>query len=88
VARAAVIGEPLLIYGYGLAGALLCPASDQVAAVRAWKELPADVSVAILTARAASWLADELAGRPGILPVEIPDPGLTGHRAPASEPAR
>jgi vacuolar-type H+-ATPase subunit F/Vma7 len=86
VARAAAIGEPLLIYGYGLAGALLCPASDQIAAARAWRELPADVSVAVLTARAAHWLADELAGKPGILTVEIPDPELAGHRAPAAEP--
>ena len=28
MARVAVIGEPLRIYGYGLAGAVLCPVSD------------------------------------------------------------
>jgi hypothetical protein len=87
VARAAVIGEPLLFYGYGLAGALLCPASDQAAAVRAWKGLPADVSVAILTEQAARWLADELGGRPGILPVEMPEAEPAGQRAHASEPS-
>jgi hypothetical protein len=87
VARAAVIGEPLLIYGYGLAGALLCPASDRAAAVRAWKGLPADVSVAVLTGSAARWLADELASRPGVLPVETPEAEHSDRHGPAAEPS-
>jgi vacuolar-type H+-ATPase subunit F/Vma7 len=75
MARAAVIGEHLRIYGYGLAGALLYPASDRPDAVRAWQGLPGDVAVVLLTARAATWLSDELDERPDILPVPLPDPG-------------
>lgn len=79
MARVAVIGEPLRIYGYGLAGAVLCPASDQAEAALAWRQLPDDIAVAVLTASAARWLAGELAERPGVLPVVLPgarSPGL------------
>ena len=69
-----MIGEPLRIYGYGLAGAVLCPASDRQQAIRAWQGLPADVDVVVLTATAAAWLGGELAGRPDVLPVTLPDP--------------
>lgn len=71
-ARAAVLGEPLRIYGYGLAGAVLCPASDRPQALRAWRELPGDVAVLVLTPNAAGWLAGRLAERPGVLPVVLP----------------
>jgi vacuolar-type H+-ATPase subunit F/Vma7 len=74
VARAAVIGEPLRIYGYGLAGALLFPASDQTAVMRAWRDLPGDVAVVLLTSEAAGWLDGELARRPDVLPVVMPEP--------------
>ena len=75
MARAAVIGEPLRIYGYGLAGALLFPASDQPGVMRAWQHLPGDVAVVLLTGQAARWLEDELERRPGVLPVVMPEPG-------------
>ncbi|HUC55911.1 MAG TPA: hypothetical protein VMA95_00810 [Streptosporangiaceae bacterium] len=74
MARAAVIGEPLRVSGYGLAGAWLCPAPDQQEAVRGWLSLPADIAVVILTRQAAGWLSDELASRPDLLPVILPDP--------------
>lgn len=73
MARIAVIGEPLRICGYGLAGAVLCPASDQAGAVRAWREMPQDVAVAVLTLSASDWLRDEIAERPGVLPVVLPE---------------
>ncbi len=73
MARAAVIGEPLRIGGYALAGALVCPADDLGQATVAWRELPGDVAVVVLTPKAAGWLAGELAGRPGVLPVVLPD---------------
>jgi len=72
VARAAVIGESLRIAGYGLAGALLCPASDRESATAAWRELPTDVAVVVLTPSAAAWLDDELAARPAVLSVVLP----------------
>ncbi len=68
-----MIGEPLRIYGYGLAGALICPARDRLEAIRAWRELPHDTVVVVLTPNAADWLAEELASRPDALPVVLPD---------------
>jgi len=73
MARVAVIGEPLRIYGYGLAGAVLCPVSDQEQAARAWQDLPGDVAVAVLTASAARWLASDIASRPDVLRVLLPE---------------
>lgn len=73
MARIAAIGEPLRIYGYGLAGALICPARDQPEVLRRWRELPRDVVVVVLTPDAADWLAEELASRPDVLPVVLPD---------------
>jgi len=74
MARAAVIGEPLAISGYGLAGAVLLGASDQAQALAAWRELPADVAVLVLTPSAASWLSGELGTRPELLSVVLPWP--------------
>lgn len=73
MARIAVIGEPLRIYGYGLAGAVLCPVSDHAEAARSWRDLPDDVAVAVLTPSAARWLAAEITGRPRVLPVLLPE---------------
>lgn len=86
MARIAVIGEPLRVHGYGLAGALTCPVSDQAEALSAWRELPGDVAVAVLTSRAAAWLGDELASRPTVLHTVIPgdDAGDAGPLAPAA----
>lgn len=87
--RAAIIGESLRIYGYGLAGALLCPASDQADAVGAWHQLPGDVAVAVLTPQAATWLASELELRPDIVTVVLPEPAWQAAEArdePASGP--
>lgn len=75
MARVAVIGEPLRIYGYGLAGAVLCPAGNESEALVAWRELPGDVAVVVLTPRAAGWLDADLGGRPGMLHVVLPEPG-------------
>lgn len=58
-----MIGERVLIEGFGLAGALMC-AADEAAAVReAWHALPDDVAVAILTRGAADSLGDEMHSR-------------------------
>lgn len=73
MARAAVIGESLRIGGYALAGAVLCPASDQAEAVRGWRRLPPDIAVVVLTPQAADWLAAELSSRPEVLSVVLAD---------------
>jgi vacuolar-type H+-ATPase subunit F/Vma7 len=74
MSRVAVIGEPLRIYGYELAGAVLYPSSDPPTAVRALRDLPGDVAVILLTMNAAEWLADELALKPAMLAVILPEP--------------
>ena len=72
VARAAVIGESSLVQGYALAGAVVYPAEDQAAVRMAWRSLPADVEVVIVTASAAAWLGGDLTARPVPLPVVMP----------------
>jgi hypothetical protein len=78
MARVAVIGEPQRIREYGLAGAVLCPASNEAEAVFAWRTLPDDIEVAVLTPRAARWLASEIARRPAVLPVLLAEAPPTG----------
>ena len=87
MARAAVIGESLRIHGYGLAGALLFPAPDQPAVARAWQDLPADVAVVVLTGQAARWLEGELARRPDVLPVVMPEPASAASWPTQAEPS-
>ncbi len=64
MARVAVIGDPVQVSGYGLAGAVICPAADREQAHAAWRQLPPDVAVVVLTAEAAGWLAAALGPRP------------------------
>ena len=84
MARVAVIGEPLRIHRYGLTGVMLCPAADQAEAVLAWRDMPDDIEVAVLTPSAARWLASEIARRPSVLPVLLPE---TAPGRPAGWPA-
>jgi len=65
VSRAAVIGEAVRTEGFALAGALVLTAEDAGQAHAAWRALPADVAVVVLTARAAGWLGDALPSPPG-----------------------
>ncbi len=72
MARVAVIGEELRAQGFRLAGAVICPAADPAAARLAWRSLPADVAVVVVTPTSAAWLGDELSRRPEVLPVVMP----------------
>ena len=72
MARAAVIGEAGRVAGFGLAGALVFPVEDEAAARDAWRALPRDVQVVIVTADVADWLGDDLTAAPGLLPVVMP----------------
>jgi vacuolar-type H+-ATPase subunit F/Vma7 len=85
MSRMAVIGEGVRVQGFALAGALVLAAEDAAAARAAWRSLPPDVAVAVLTPRAADWLSDVTGGdagmpapadgtprRPGVLPVVMP----------------
>ena len=85
MSRVAVIGEGVRVQGFVLAGALVFVAEDPAGARAAWRSLPPDVAVAVLTPRAADWLRDVTGGdagraappdglrrRPGMLPVVMP----------------
>ncbi|HYB15458.1 MAG TPA: hypothetical protein VEF71_08305 [Streptosporangiaceae bacterium] len=59
MARAAVIGEAIRTTGYALAGAVVLVAENSDEARAAWRSLPADIAVLVLTARAAAWLGED-----------------------------
>ena len=58
MARAAVIGEATRTAGYATAGAVVLVAENSDEARTAWRSLPADIAVLVLTARAAAWLGE------------------------------
>ena len=58
MARAAVIGEAVRTVGFALAGAVVATAENPEETRAAWRSLPSDVAVLVLTARAAAWLGD------------------------------
>jgi vacuolar-type H+-ATPase subunit F/Vma7 len=72
MSRAAVIGEAVQTEGFALAGAVVLTAEDAAQAHAAWRSLPADVAVLVLTARAAAWLGDAPQSRPGLLLAVMP----------------
>jgi vacuolar-type H+-ATPase subunit F/Vma7 len=72
VARAAVIGEAVRTAGFALAGAIVLPAETSDEARAAWRSLPADIAVVVLTPRAAAWLGDEPRSRHDVLSVVMP----------------
>jgi len=72
MSRAAVIGEAVRIEGFALAGVLVFPAEDAGQAHAAWRALPDDVGVLVLTGRAATWLGDVPRSRPGVLLAVMP----------------
>lgn len=67
--RAAVIGQALRIQGFTLAGAVAFAAENQDEARAAWRSLPPDTAVVILTPDAAAWLGEQLGQRRDVLPV-------------------
>jgi vacuolar-type H+-ATPase subunit F/Vma7 len=60
VGGVAVLGERLRVQAFALAGALVSIAEDEDAARRAWRALPGDVVVVILTPKSAAALAGML----------------------------
>jgi len=58
--RIAVIGEEHRVDGYRLAGATVLVAEDADAVGRAWRALPEDADVVLLTALAAASLAEDI----------------------------
>ena len=58
--RVAAIGEQVRIGGFALVGALAVPAETPAAARAAWRDLPPDVVLVLLSPAAAAALAAEL----------------------------
>ncbi|HEY7223096.1 MAG TPA: V-type ATP synthase subunit F [Micromonosporaceae bacterium] len=56
----AAIGSPVMVRGYALAGVRVLPAEDADEVRDAWRSLPADVGLVVLTEQAAQALADTL----------------------------
>ena len=65
MARVAVIGEGVRVSGFTLAGAIVCPADSREQARQAWRSLPSDVAVVVLTPQAAGWLGSVTGSEPG-----------------------
>jgi vacuolar-type H+-ATPase subunit F/Vma7 len=61
--RVVVLGEPVRVMGYALAGALAIEAEGEEVA-RAWASLPADTSLVVLTPAAARALGPAVLDRP------------------------
>jgi len=72
MSRAAVIGETVRVQGYALAGAAVYPAEDADQARAAWRSLPPDIAVVVLTVQAATWLGEAPRRRDGVLSVVMP----------------
>jgi vacuolar-type H+-ATPase subunit F/Vma7 len=66
----AVIGEQSLVAGYVLCGALVLAAGDPEAVRQAWRSMPGDVDVVILT-RAAAAALEGREGRPEVDPAQL-----------------
>ena len=79
-----MIGEALRVRGFALAGALVFAAEDAAGARAAWRSLPPDVAVVVLTPRAAGWLRDVTGGGTGC----PPDGCRTGPGAAGGDAAR
>ncbi len=79
-----VLGERTRVAGFALAGARAVVADDAAAVLTAWHDLPADVTVLVLTPAAAQAIGTQLDGppRPGH-PLVVTMPG-----DPASTPGR
>lgn len=68
----AALGEPALLQGYRLAGAVLFPASSEAEIRTAWSTLPDTVAAVVLTPAAAEVLAGDLADPSAPLTVVLP----------------
>ncbi len=73
MARVAVIGEEVRTAGFALAGAVVATAETAEETRAAWRALPADVAVLVLTPGAAAWLGAAPEPRREVLMVVMPE---------------
>ncbi len=72
MARVAVIGEVVRTAGFAMVGAVVVTAETPEETRAAWRALPADIAVLVLTPRAAGWLGDAPEPRREVLMVVMP----------------
>ena len=72
MSRIGALGAAVSVEGFALAGALVFTADEPSDIESAWRVLPDDVGVLILTSVAADHLADRLDERPRLLVVVMP----------------
>jgi vacuolar-type H+-ATPase subunit F/Vma7 len=68
----AAIGARHRVAGFALAGVAVHPAATPAEVVRAWRDLPGDVELVIVTEAAAAAIAAEGAGLAGRLTAVLP----------------
>jgi vacuolar-type H+-ATPase subunit F/Vma7 len=68
----AAIGEDALIRGLSLIGVQTIPAEDAPAVAAAWRALPPEVGVVLVTSAAAAALADEVSASTWPLVAVVP----------------
>ncbi len=71
-ARVIALGEELRVRGFALAAVEVVAAEAPAEVVAAWRGLPADAAVLLLTPMARSALADRLDERPRLLRAVLP----------------
>jgi vacuolar-type H+-ATPase subunit F/Vma7 len=57
MSRVAVVGEARRVEGFALAGAVVLPAAEREQVLDAWRGLPEDVAIVLVTPPAADALA-------------------------------
>jgi vacuolar-type H+-ATPase subunit F/Vma7 len=72
MSRLVVLGDPVWVEGFVLAGATVLPATDAAEVRAAWDGLPEDAAVLVMTPDAAEALGDAAEERPYLLSVVIP----------------
>jgi vacuolar-type H+-ATPase subunit F/Vma7 len=72
VSRIAVLGEAIRTEAFALAGALVIAADTPDAVRAAWRSLPDDVAVVVVTPQATAALGTTAAARDGLLVVTLP----------------
>ncbi|MBC9713898.1 hypothetical protein H9Y04_15110 [Streptomyces sp. TRM66268-LWL] len=72
MSHVAAIGERLRVVGTAAAGVVVLPAEDPEAVRAAWRALPADVGLVMLTPAAADALGPELLDGAGPLTAVMP----------------
>lgn len=72
MSRVVALGEQARVEGFALAAVEVVPAEGPDGVRAAWRALPQDVAVVLLTPAAEAALSGELAGRPRLLWAVLP----------------